>query len=113
MCKQDIKSAAGPEASHEIVPDLAAAYMAGVANGEDWLDAALDSVHPETYVSYVHQWNSAEGKYRACIRWPRKDAKNWNGYPHHDAVGYGPTRTAAIRNAIATALAAKQEGAER
>ncbi len=93
----------------EAMARAAIAAMPSCADAE-WLDEALDSVHPETYVSYVHQWNSEDGMQRACIRWPRKDAKNWNGYPHHDSVGYGTTRKAAILDAVKKAKEASING---
>lgn len=62
------------------------------------LDAMLDSVHPKCYIDTMRLWEDGTSYVQLCglVKSP------------YFAVGFGPTRMAAILNAIA---AAKQEGA--
>ena len=96
-------AAAGPEAD----PDLTAAYMAGVAKGEGWLDAALED---ESFESPLH---------KAMGSWVTQDflwRLNNEGEPGHEvAMQHARHAITNFLNAArnATALAAKQEGGER
>lgn len=73
------------------------------ADADNWLDDDLDSVHPETYVSYVLWESGSQGSWRACIRWPDSHMSARWGYPHRDSIGHGTTRREAIMDAVANA----------
>ena len=60
------------------------------------LDATLDSVHPSCWISDIAPYDDAE--WCAEIRWPEQKS----------AVGYGPTRIAALRDAVAKAKGGNQ-----
>ena len=71
------------------------------------IDATLDSVHPEMAIRHV--WRLRSGKWEACISVPDgPDDDGWYDYIGSEVVGTGPTRIAAIRDAVAKAKGEQQ-----
>lgn len=118
------RAAAGPEPDAIEYCGFCGDPIGGMHNGSgsfcapdagpeaDWLDAALESVHPEHCRDMQMTAYSVDGDWKCSLVWPRGGDEHGNvDWANYTATGDGPT--AAIKDAIATALAAKQEGGER
>ena len=71
-------------------------------NDAPGLDELLDSVGPRTIIRSV--WALRGGGWEACISVPEGPyGDGWYDYTSNQSVGTGPTRIAAIQNAVKSA----------
>lgn len=83
-------------------PDLTTVYQKGYQDGVEWLDKALDSVHPRSVLGRMFELRAGGWEVRIAIP-DGPDENGWYDYTGNEVIGTGPTRKAAIEDAIAQA----------
>ena len=102
--------AAADTAIAAMQPEIDAAYQRGLAEGRAehlTLDERLNQFHLETNIVAS---SFLDGSWEVFITWPTSTDTDGSWIDDSVSLGHGPTREAALDDAIAKALEAKEQG---